>query len=208
MNHFDITGSASKDLPKAIIIQQAKKVYIEESMKGIVRSMKPNRKFFERTWESFYKLYLHMKYGQDQRVDMNGFEKIMEHFAETKYKSRIEKREELVSEDDADKMYEYLLQHIHDHTIKLAKKRGKKITIPARPDPDMPEHMIPEHDDWKIPIVEVFNLLIILEVKFKTFLNSDAFKGMAIKAPAPCAPRPEDRDQAKEVKHMTDEEIQ
>ena len=31
---------------------------------------------------------------------------------------------------------------------------------------------------------------------------------MAIKAPAPCAPRPEDRDQAKEVKHMTDEEIQ
>ena len=45
----------------------------------------------------------------DQRVDMNGFEKIMEHFAETKYKSRIEKREELVSEDDADKMYEYLL---------------------------------------------------------------------------------------------------
>ena len=116
----------------------------------------------------------------DQRVDMNGFEKIMENFAETKYKSRIEKREELVSEDDADKMYEYLLwfsnwflelvqlvfidreiiwkpravQHIYDHTIKLAKKRGKKVTIPARPDPDMPEHMIPEHDDWKIPIVE------------------------------------------------------
>ena len=88
--------------------------------------MKPNQKFFERTWESFYKLYLHMKYGQgmycsfmlgaafwtvilDQRVDMDGFEKIMDHFAETKYKSRIEKRGELVSEDDADKMYEYLL---------------------------------------------------------------------------------------------------
>ena len=33
-------------------------------MKGIVRSMKPNQKFFERSWESFYKLYLHMKYGQ------------------------------------------------------------------------------------------------------------------------------------------------
>ena len=26
--------------------------------------MKPNQKFFERSWESFYKLYLHMKYGQ------------------------------------------------------------------------------------------------------------------------------------------------
>ena len=66
-----------------------------------------------------------MKYGQglywscmlgavltvilDQRVDMNGFEKIMEHFAETKYKSRFEKREKLVSEDDAEKMYDYLL---------------------------------------------------------------------------------------------------
>ena len=49
--------------------------------------------------------------------------------------------------------------------------------------------------------------MIILEVKFKTFLNSDAFKGMAIKAPAPCAPRPEDRDQAKEVKELTEEEI-
>ena len=33
-------------------------------MKGIVRSMKPNEKFFERAWESFYKLYLYMKYGQ------------------------------------------------------------------------------------------------------------------------------------------------
>ena len=111
---------------------------------------------------------------------MNGFEKIMEHFAETKYKSRIEKREKLVSEDVAEEMYEYLLwfsnwllelvelvfidrkiiwkprvdQHIREHTKKLAKKRGKKVTIPARPDPDMPEHMIPEHDDWKIPIVE------------------------------------------------------
>ena len=31
---------------------------------------------------------------------------------------------------------------------------------------------------------------------------------MAIKAPLPPPPRPEDRDQAKEVKHMTDEEIQ
>ena len=48
-----------------------------------------------------------------------------------------------------------------DHTKRLAKKRGKKITIPARPDPDMPkdiryasEYLIPEHDDWKIPIVE------------------------------------------------------
>ena len=50
--------------------------------------------------------------------------------------------------------------------------------------------------------------MIILEVKFKTFLNSDAFKGMAIKAPLPPPPRPEDRDQAKEVKHMTEEEIQ
>ena len=30
---------------------------------------------------------------------------------------------------------------------------------------------------------------------------------MAIKAPAPCAPRPEDRDQAKEVKELTEEEI-
>ena len=96
-------------------------------MKGIVRSMKPNQIFFERTWESFYKLYLHMKYGQgsfniyyskllilltmilDQRVDMNGFEKIMEHFAETKYKAQFRTREKLVSEDDADEMYNYLV---------------------------------------------------------------------------------------------------
>ena len=33
-------------------------------MKGIVRSLKPNEKFFEHSWEAFYKLYLHMKYGQ------------------------------------------------------------------------------------------------------------------------------------------------
>ena len=45
-------------------------------------------------------------------------------------------------------------RYIIDHTKKMAKKRGKKITIPARPDPDMPEHLIPEHEDWKIPIVE------------------------------------------------------
>ena len=53
--------------------------------------------------------------------------------------------------------------------------------------------------------MKVFNLLIILEVRFKTFLNSDAFKGMAIKVPAPFAPRPEDRDQAKEVKKLNEE---
>ena len=45
----------------------------------------------------------------DQRVDMNGFEKIMEHFAETKYKAQFRTREKLVSEDDADEMYNYLV---------------------------------------------------------------------------------------------------
>merc|ERR1712176_817522 len=85
INHFDGKNSASKDLPKAIIIQQAKKVYIEESTKGIVRSLKPDQRFFEKSWETFYKLYLHMKYGQDQRVDMDTFKDLMEDFLFSKY---------------------------------------------------------------------------------------------------------------------------
>ena len=33
-------------------------------MKGIVRSMKPLECFLEDNWQLFYKLFLHMKYGQ------------------------------------------------------------------------------------------------------------------------------------------------
>ena len=75
---------ASKELPKAIIIKQAvslifrtgssgkfkvksifkKKIYIEVTLKGIVRSLKPLECFLEDNWQLFYKLFLHMKYGQ------------------------------------------------------------------------------------------------------------------------------------------------
>ena len=97
--------------------------------------------------------------------------------------------------------------YITNHTIKLAKKRGKEVTVPEKPDPDMPEHLIPEHSDWKIPIVEVFNLLIILEVKFQTYLNSDAFKNMEIKPPMPCAPRPPPPMPKQEERELTPEEL-
>ena len=95
--------------------------------------------------------------------------------------------------------------YIFNHTIKLAKKRGKEVTVPEKPDPDMPEHLIPEHSDWKIPIVEVFNLLIILEVKFQTYLNSDAFKNMEIKPPNPPPPMPEQKDRELTPEECKDE---
>ena len=50
--------------------------------------------------------------------------------------------------------------------------------------------------------------MIILEVKFKTFLNSDAFKNMA-QPPAPAPPKLEDRDSVpKNDQEPTPEEIQ
>ena len=58
-------------------------------------------------------------------------------------------------------------------------------------------------------ILKVFNLLIILEVKFKTFLNSDVFKNMNIKPPAPCPPKPEDVNAVQQKdRELSSEEIQ
>merc|ERR1712176_359830 len=133
INHFDGKNSASKDLPKAIIIQQAKKVYIEESTKGIVRSLKPDQRFFEKSWETFYKLYLHMKYGQDQRVDMDTFKDLMEDFLFSKYGCLFNRNTDLSASDFSnsgfshmDDLFNHLEEHIISHTKKLAKKRGKE----------------------------------------------------------------------------------
>ena len=90
MKHFE-TSAVSKELPKAIIIKQAvslislwvlsenfrlnslplvtifkKKIYIEETLKGIVRTLNPLEYWLEYEWKLFYKLYLHMKYGQGE----------------------------------------------------------------------------------------------------------------------------------------------
>ena len=39
---------------------------------------------------------------------MKGFEKLMENFMETKYKSQIVRKEKMVSQDDAEDMFDYL----------------------------------------------------------------------------------------------------
>ena len=58
-------------------------------------------------------------------------------------------------------------------------------------------------------ILKVFNLLIILEVKFKTFLNSDVFKNTNIKPPAPCPTKPEDVNAIQQKdRELSSEEIQ
>ena len=43
-----------------------KKIYIEETLKGIVRTLNPLDDWLEYEWKLFYKLYLHMKYGQGE----------------------------------------------------------------------------------------------------------------------------------------------
>ena len=39
---------------------------------------------------------------------MKGFETLMKNFMDTKYKSQIVRREKMVSEDDAEYMFDYL----------------------------------------------------------------------------------------------------